>query len=431
MTAQARAAVEVCSEHLQIFGVDGWVRNRPRGWTCCCGMQGPEGVRFAAPHETVEECHEASRVDGEQWAAKAKAWSEERERAETEAEATKQKIMAEAKERIQKEAEREERQHEPEKETRITVASWDALDLFNAEHLPAPVGFLKDRIFCPGTLGYIGGAGGVGKSTFELDLGFCIARGLPLGPYKTKKGLVWIVSQEMTDRQMRARLRKRFTREEIAAARPNLRFLCKAGVKINTKEGRTALRMAVSGSQGLEPIANLYGADAGTTPDFIFIDNLADVLGGADENSNQQMAPILNGLIDEVAIPLDCAVILLHHTGKASEFRTGADRLRGASCMRDVAADVLIVEKREDDRLITFEKCRDEDEEVLPLTFTRERQAEGLIVSAYVVSDEKGAAMSKLDAAVLEARGTSADGAGIAARGAASSLVRATNIRIS
>jgi hypothetical protein len=89
-----------------------------------------------------------------------------------------------------------------------------------------------------------------------------------------------------------------------------------------------------------------------------------------DENSNSQMGPALKRVRDEVATPTGCCIVIIHHAGKPGEFLKGANRSRGASAMRDIAADVLTVDRNADgSRTVRFAKVR-HGAEPEPFNFT-------------------------------------------------------------
>jgi hypothetical protein len=94
--------------------------------------------------------------------------------------------------------------------------------------------------------------------------------------------------------------------------------------------------------------------------DFVVIDGLIFVHTG-DENSNRDMGIVLQALLD-VATKMGVCILVVHHAGKPNEFASGANRARGASVLRDIPEDVLLVEAEQKDgkgpRRLSFAACR-------------------------------------------------------------------------
>mgnify|MGYP001191326575 FL=1 len=64
-------------------------------------------------------------------------------------------------------------------------------------------------------------------------------------------------------------------------------------------------------------------------PKLIIIDTLSRYSTGMDENSNSDMALLIETITNKLAIPLGCAVMLIHHTGKQGSSARGASALTG------------------------------------------------------------------------------------------------------
>ncbi len=243
----------------------------------------------------------------------------------------------------------------------------DVLALYDDETVKEPKGILGDAMFQPRSLAFVGADGGVGKSTLAQDWTHKIALGLLIGPLKTIPVNTVFVSEEMSVGQFRRRLRKAFSRDEVAATSGRSRYLMKSGAKVRTPEQRAALR---------EKLKSLGAQDG-----LVWVENFVNIIDGADEDDNSEVADILNGILGEIAVPLNCCVVINDHAGKSKELE-GSNRLRGASCKRDIAAEVLIIRKDKKngkvDRIIEFTKTRDEDTPPGALRFVRQVRADGL-----------------------------------------------------
>jgi hypothetical protein len=234
--------------------------------------------------------------------------------------------------------------------------TWDAVDLFRAE-IPLPEGLLAGRALVRQTVNLLLGEGGSGKSWIALALARCAVLSQKLGHLDVTPGRVLFLSEEMTDGDIRDRVRDLFTEAELASIPGRFRIRCRSGIAADTKPGLEALRRLIE-EEGC--------------PDYVFIDSLVDI-HSKDENSNSEMGPVFRGLRDLVATPTNSAVTVIHHAGKPGEFLKGSNRSRGASVIRDICSDVILVECKAEDgpRTIKFAKCRHGGSRA-PKTFTLE-----------------------------------------------------------
>ena len=81
-------------------------------------------------------------------------------------------------------------------------------------------------------------------------------------------------------------------------------------------------------SQALFDVINK--ATSNIKPKLIIIDTLSRYSTGMDENSNSDMALLIETITNKLAAPLGCAVMLIHHTGKQGSSARGASALTGA-----------------------------------------------------------------------------------------------------
>lgn len=234
---------------------------------------------------------------------------------------------------------------------------WTFKELYDAE-IPRPAGIINGRIYCPGSVGILAGPAGIGKTWLSKLITGAVSLGRNIGPLRTTASNALFLSEEMDEAEIHDRILQLFTPEEAEAIFDRVRFVCQSGVRLDTDTGLTRLRriMEKSGS-----------------PPLTMIDALSDVKGVAKENDNDQMGAILRGLRG-VARDVGTAPQAVHHYGKPSEFKKGADLVRGASAIRDVCADIVTVSKSKKGRLVDFAKVRHGAE---PEPFTFDLQGDG------------------------------------------------------
>lgn len=227
---------------------------------------------------------------------------------------------------------------------------WSFDDLIRNHAIKEPEGFLYGELFARGTVSLIMGANSSGKSYFVMFLGAQIARGLDVHGLPTRPGRVLFLSEEMGLSDLKYRGAVVFDEETRRAFGAN---------RFNVVEhsyfdfsGKT-----FRDNRSVNDFVKIC-REAGS-PDVVFLDSLVRV-HATDENSNPAMSIVMRNL--ELAARLaNCALIVVHHFGKPSEFRTGSSRGRGASAIVDCAHDVLSVEclsQEKKESLIDFHKTR-------------------------------------------------------------------------
>lgn len=116
-----------------------------------------------------------------------------------------------------------------------------------------------------------------------------------------------------------------------------LYYITQAATDIRSGEDVSALRQAID--------------QTGTR--LILIDALMDVIPGADENSVKDMQPAMLAL-SRLAKQTNAAIILIHHTNKAGDYR-------GSSAIKGTVDGMFIIEKASDSPVVEVktEKARD------------------------------------------------------------------------
>lgn len=252
---------------------------------------------------------------------------------------------------------------------------WSGIDLYRAK-LSSPEGQVAGKALCRKSVSLLLGEGGVGKTYIAMAIGRAAVLGGDLGHVTVKPGRVLFLSEEMSDDEMHGRLHELFREEELEKAQSDIRFRCRSGIAADTEEGIAALRDLIE-SEG--------------RPEYVFIDALVDI-HSKNENSNSEMGPVFRNLRDLVATPCDTSITVLHHAGKPGEFLSGSNRSRGASVIRDICADVILVEARRSSmvRDVRFSKCRHGGANP-PKPFTTELVEENGIFTIAVGDEDSGA----------------------------------------
>ena len=243
-------------------------------------------------------------------------------------------------------------------------------------------GAFCDFVFTPQSVATVIGDFGIGKTWFGNWLAWAIATGNQFGHLQTRKRPILYVSQEMSAREMHFRTSQMFSTPQLQAAGNDFHLDFGGPIKVNEPGGLEILKA----------LAERYAKGGG-----IFVDSLRDI-HSSNENDNNEMSNVLRPLRDEIAKPLDCFIVLQHHTSKPSEFRKGAHRGRGAIVIMDVCADVLLISRDGDTRTVTFEKTRHgQTPEPFTYTITEDDQRHvTLEIGAAEAQDEELGQVKKL-----------------------------------
>jgi len=202
-----------------------------------------------------------------------------------------------------------------------------------------PEGLWGRDILIPGTVALIAGQAGVGKSFIAQGLGDAVAQGISFAGLQTKQSTVLYCHEEMCLGEVAERVRLMIS-EQTAMNHP-VYYAVRMGLRIDTPDGRDKIRNA----------AAQVGAK------LIILDSLSD-FHRQPENSNELMGAMLRELRN-VADKSQACILLIHHSGKPKDSDEGSEILRGASSLRDVASDILVVSETEKyGRRLMFKKIR-------------------------------------------------------------------------
>lgn len=197
-----------------------------------------------------------------------------------------------------------------------------------------PPSWLIRDVLPKAELGVIFGASGSGKSFFALDLAGAIAQGRPWRGKKTTQGRVGYIAAEGAS-GFRNRIKAYCTQHEIdtmgikvLAAAPNLLDKKDAGALIDA--------VATAG-----PL------------DIVFVDTLAQVTPGADENSGQDMGRVI-AHCGRIQAQTGAMVVLIHHSGK--DAAKGGRGWSGIKAALNVEIEII---RSDNDRCATVSKMKD------------------------------------------------------------------------
>jgi hypothetical protein len=225
-------------------------------------------------------------------------------------------------------------------QTLLEPRMWEWIDLLAAD-LPKPDTFWGP-VIARQQLALLAARKGSGKTYLALALGAAVALGRPFGHLPVRQGKVLFLSQELPEPVIQLRGELLFTTPDLKALQGKFRLSCKRPIKLDPA-GLAYLRSIVEAEQA----------------DLVIIDALGDILpSGTDENSNKDMGSFLRALRDQVAVPTNCAILLIHHMGKPGQ--DGSERGgRGASVIEDVCADIVYLRQSSPtSRTGTFAKIR-------------------------------------------------------------------------
>ncbi|MBR9868290.1 MAG: AAA family ATPase [Oceanospirillales bacterium] len=162
------------------------------------------------------------------------------------------------------------------------------------------------------SVGMLYGPSGVGKSHVALDMAVKIANGIPWCDKDAQKGVVLIMAGEGQS-GLKRRLQSIEKHNNISIDQNNL-FVSERAIGVDTDKGFMDLVAAI---EALE-----------VTPDLIIVDTLSRHLMSSSENSNEDMAAVINRL-EQLKQRYNTTILIVHHTGKNAN-----NGSRGASSIR-------------------------------------------------------------------------------------------------
>lgn len=248
----------------------------------------------------------------------------------------------------------------PQTPSQATHGRFDAVQAADFAAASAPAWIIKD-VVPDAQLVVLFGAPGSGKSFMAIDLAMSIARGEPWRGHRVAQGSVAYIAAEGTG-GLRRRLAAYGTGHDVDLRSTPLHVIPAAP---NLMEEKDAVEIA--------HVVQRLGARV------LFVDTVAQVTSGGDENSSKDMGKMLKNC-REIHRVTGCVVVLIHHSGKdSSKGARGWSGLLGAAdaelevCAADNAREMTITKQKDGGEMSTFpftlqsvELGRDEDGE--PIT---------------------------------------------------------------
>lgn len=276
-----------------------------------------------------------------------------------------------------------------------SIAARSLLGLTRADRIvPKATKWLIKHHVAQDTLVGLVAASGTGKSFLAIDWACCVATGTPWNGYEVSAGPVCYLAGEGAQG-----LRKR-----ISAWEKHYGISVK-GAPLFISTGLPELCEGAAAIQSIEEMI----AETISGPSFVVIDTVARAMGGANENSAEDIGALIRAM-DWIREHCGATVLSVHHTGNNPSDQS---RARGSSAYR-AALDTEFLMKKKGDGTVELHTSKAKDSEgpeslifrkvVVPLTIGSESET-SLVLTP--VSSCAGAVDRLADALELHAEGMS------------------------
>jgi hypothetical protein len=264
-------------------------------------------------------------------------------------------------------------------------------DLINA----ADPQFLVEKILPERSLAVLIGSPGAGKTFLALGMSLCVCNNQSWLGYETRTGgVIYITSEGLNGLKLRLQAWESHHNIQVE----NFGYISDAPQFLSKDE--------------VESLINGIKSSDLKNPALIVIDTLARHMVGGDENSAQHMGQFVAN-IDKLRGAFDCAIIVVHHTGKSNSKNSFSER--GSSALRGAADTMILMAKNKSVISISCEKQKDcEPFEDIPIAMLQVELLNGnnscVIIEGKinsVSSDKLDIAKEKILGALLSAKETS------------------------
>lgn len=201
--------------------------------------------------------------------------------------------------------------------------------------------FLVDQILPERSLAVLVGSPGVGKTFIALDISLCISTDQSwLGNETLTGNVIYITSEGLNGLKLRVQAWESQNKIEVR----NFGYVDQAPQFIHDDE--------------IEDLIEDIRLSTIKNPCLIVIDTLARHMVGGDENSALHMGEFIAN-VDKLRTAFNCAVLVVHHTGK--RINNSSFNERGSSALRGAADTMLLVNKDKNGISIRCEKQKDSE----------------------------------------------------------------------
>ena len=203
---------------------------------------------------------------------------------------------------------------------------------------PPPVEWIVEGIVANETLNCLFGEGDSKKTYSQIDQGICIATGADWLGFSTLQRNVLFVDEECGLPRMQDRIYKTLRGHGIGKPIP-LAFVSMAGFNL----------MTATATRDLKKLIREVKAQV------IYIDALADVMPGGDENTARDTSIVFNNL-KKIVHDLHVTINLIHHANRGGAFR-------GSSNIRNQVDTMIEVESKRGSPNMDFKSLKSRDTE--------------------------------------------------------------------
>ncbi len=220
--------------------------------------------------------------------------------------------------------------------------------------VPDPEWLVKDFIVCD-SLAWIVGKGDTFKSFTALDMAFCVASGRQWQGKETKQGLVIYIAAEGA-RGIKKRVDA--LEDKYGCLGTDQLLILPEPVQITSTSGKALAELCAS-----------------IEPSLIVVDTQARTSVGLDEDRSKDMGVYVEAL-EEVKKACGASILVVHHTGWAT------DHMRGSSSVQFASQSVITASKSATDAMqliLTTDRQKD-DEKIAPMVFNMTPRLDSLVL---------------------------------------------------
>lgn len=211
------------------------------------------------------------------------------------------------------------------------------IDYILEDHPPTPQ--IIEKIVDEASVNVWVGKWGSKKTWSFLSAAVCTVSGKQWLGLKTEQCPVLIVDEESGDRRLALRIKQALA-GELITDNPPIFFMSNAQINLLKNPNDQAIL-----------ISEIYNTGAR----LVFIDALADVMAGGDENTVKDTQPVFVTL-RRIAQVTGAAIVVIHHSNRLGDYR-------GSSAIPGALDTMLQIDSKEDSDLVVFKSLKIRDGE--------------------------------------------------------------------